>query len=87
MKKMENQKGQQRPPALKVLLRMISLQNIVIFQVLKAWWDDKDDKATNHCLNILGVMTKPWAPNITMFCSEVIMIKTFKPIKSIGHTF
>ena len=25
---------------------------------------------------------RPWAPEITMFCSEVIMTKTFKPIKS-----
>ena len=28
---------------------------------------------------------RPWAPEITMFCSEFIMTKTFKPIKTRRH--
>ena len=54
---------------------------------------DTDDQAIKHCsyLNVgdLVIFIKkfdtinirsPWAPEKTMFCSEFIMTKTFKPI-------
>ena len=56
---------------------------------------DKDDLAAKHCSCNLNVMwpsylyqnsnpiniTTPWIPEITIFCCEVIMTKTFKPTK------
>ena len=76
---------------LKVLVMMTSLQNL--FWLLKAswcWWDQTFWKRWpgSKMLNSLVIFIKnfdprrPWAPKITIFCSEVIMTRTFKPIKS-----
>ena len=54
---------------------------------------DKDNQATKHVLFIyLNVLwpgyrwshniRRLWTPEITMFCSELIITKTFKPIKT-----
>ena len=57
---------------------------------------DKDDQAVKHCSFYLHVLwpghlyqtfdsiniMRSWAPEITMFCSEFIMTKVCKPIKT-----
>ena len=62
----------------KVLIKMTRPQNIKIKNSV-LWPDHLYQKYDP--INI----RRPWAPEITMFCSEFIMTKTFKSIKTRRH--
>ena len=70
-----------RPPMLmgsKFLIKMTRLQNIKMkSSVLRPGHFYQNFDPIN--------IRRPWAPEITMFSSEFIMTKTFKPIKNRRH--
>ena len=63
----------------KFLIKMTRLQNIKTKKQCFAAWSSfiKNFDPIN--------IRRPWALEKTMFCSEFIMTKTFKPIKTIRH--